>query len=78
MTEEVVTVTRKGQVTIPIRYRRKYEIMEGTKLMVREESRGILFSPLIPLEELAGADAGKISLLEAKKKLDEMRSQDRY
>jgi len=78
LTEEVVTVTRKGQVTIPIRYRRKYEIREGTKLMVWEESRGILFSPLIPLEELAGADVGKIGLLEAKKKLDEMRAQDRY
>ncbi|RLG67174.1 MAG: AbrB family transcriptional regulator, partial [Methanobacteriota archaeon] len=28
---EEVTVTRKGQVTIPVKYRRKYGINEGTK-----------------------------------------------
>lgn len=78
MTEEVVVVTRKGQVTIPIQYRRKLEIRRGTKLMVREDARGILFSPIVPLEELAGVDAAKMSLSEGKKKLDEMRAQDRY
>ncbi len=34
--------------------------------------------PIPPLEELAGADAGKVTVQEMKKRLDLMRSEDCY
>ena len=40
---EEVTVTRKGQVTIPVKYRRKYGINEGTKMLI-EDAEGASFS----------------------------------
>ena len=41
MTEEVV-VTRKGQTTIPIEFRRKYRIVEGSRLEVVDTGEGVL------------------------------------
>jgi len=73
-----VVVTRKGQVTIPAKYRRKYGIVEGMKMVVEEGSEGIIFKPIPLIEDLAGVDAGKISLEEAFRTLDKMRAQDRY
>ncbi len=40
-----ITVTQKGQVVIPARLRKKYNIKKGTKLMVKEEENGILMLP---------------------------------
>jgi len=78
MSEEIVLVTRKGQVTIPASKRKKYGIREGMRVLVKESSDGIIIKPITPIEDLAGIDAGKISLDEMKRKLDEMRRQDRY
>ncbi len=78
MPDHVVLVTRKGQFTIPMEYRRKYMIKEGMKVLVSDTPRGILLRPIPPLEELAGVDAGKVTVQEMKKRLDEMRSEDRY
>ncbi len=78
MAEQVVKVTRKGQVTIPIEQRRRLSIHEGMSLMVKESPQGILLSPVTPLEELAGIDAGKVSIEEMRRRLDKMRSEDRY
>jgi AbrB family looped-hinge helix DNA binding protein len=78
MSDRVVLVTRKGQVTIPIEQRRKYQIKQGMKVVMRDTHNGILLSPISRLEDLAGVDAGKISLEEMKKRLDRMRSEDRY
>lgn len=77
MTEEVV-VTRKGQITIPVKYRRRYALKEGSKLIVTESREGVLLKPVTPLEDLAGIDAGKISLIDALRIIDKMRIQDRY
>lgn len=77
MTEEVV-VTRKGQITIPVKYRRRYALKEGSKLIVAESREGVLLKPVTPLEDLAGIDAGKISLIDALRIIDKMRIQDRY
>ncbi len=71
-------VTRKGQVTIPVEQRKKYMIRQGMKVLVSGTPRGILLRPIPPLEDLAGADAGKVSITEMKKRLDRMRSEDRY
>ena len=77
MSDETVVVTRKGQVTIPAGYRRKYRIYKGTKLSISESQAGIVLKPITPIEDLAGIDAGKVSIEQMKRKLDEMRSQDR-
>ncbi len=78
MAEQLVRVTRKGQVTIPVEQRRRFRIREGMSLLVKDSPQGILLSPVTPLEDLAGVDAGKISIEEMKKQLDKMRSEDRY
>jgi len=40
-----VTVTRKGQTTIPAELRRKYNIAEGLRLIVMDTGQGILMKP---------------------------------
>ena len=78
MSEETVLVTRKGQVTIPVEHRKKFGIREGMRVLVRDAGDGILIKPITPIEDLAGIDAGKIRLDEMRKKLDAMRTHDRY
>jgi AbrB family looped-hinge helix DNA binding protein len=39
-------VTAKGQVVIPVALRRKYGIMEGTKVHIYEENDRIILQPL--------------------------------
>jgi AbrB family looped-hinge helix DNA binding protein len=78
LSEYLVTVTRKGQVTIPAEQRRRYKIREGSKVRFVESENGLVLKPLIPIEDLAGVDAGKISLDQMRKRVDEMRSKDRY
>ncbi len=78
MAEQIVKVTRKGQVTIPVEQRRKYSIKQGMRLLVKDSDQGILLSPVTPLEELAGIDAGRVTVEEMKRRLDKMRSEDRY
>ncbi len=78
MSEETVLVTRKGQVTIPASKRRKYGIREGMRVLVRDSDEGVLITPIIPIEDLAGADAGKVSLVQMRKELDDLRARDRY
>lgn len=71
-------VTRKGQVTIPASKRKKYGIREGMRVLVKDSIEGILIKPITPIEDLAGVDAGKVSLEHMKKELDDIRSHDRY
>ncbi len=78
MSQSIVKVTRKGQVTIPVNYRRKYKIRQGQKVVFKEERGKLIIEPITPIEDLAGAFAGKISVAAAKKMLDKMRAQDRY
>jgi len=78
MSDQLVKVARKGQVTIPVEQRRKYGIREGMKILVRDDPKGILLIPVPPIGDLAGADAGKVTVEEMRKRLDRMRSEDRY
>jgi AbrB family looped-hinge helix DNA binding protein len=73
-----VLVTRKGQVTIPVSKRKKYGIREGMRVLVKDSNEGILIRPITPIEDLAGVDARKVSLEQMRKKLDDIRSHDRY
>jgi AbrB family looped-hinge helix DNA binding protein len=72
-----VMVTRKGQVTVPIELRRKYGIVEGTKMVVEDSPFGIVFRVLPRIEDLAGVDAGKLKVEDALEIIDKMRSEDR-
>ena len=73
-----VLVTRKGQVTVPIELRRKYGIKEGMKMIVEDSDSGIVLKVVPRIEDLVGADAGKVDMEKSLKVLDKMRSEDRY
>lgn len=49
-------VTSKGQVVIPSRIRRKFNIKKGTKLFVEDNEREIVLKPMTPdyFENMAG------------------------
>lgn len=53
---ETVTVTSKGQVTIPSRLRRELRIVEGEKLLVFRDRNAIKIIPVPKLSRLAGVD----------------------
>ena len=74
MTE--VQVTSKGQITIPIELRRKYNIEEGGRVEVVEEDGKITVKRAPSFYDLAGVDAGKASVKEMKQMLDRMREED--
>ena len=48
------------------------------RVLVKDSNQGILIRPITPIEDLAGVDARKISLEQMRKKLDDIRSRDRY
>jgi len=53
---EAVTVTSKGQVTIPSRLRRELKIVKGEKLLVIREGDVIKMIPVPKLSKMAGVD----------------------
>ena len=53
---ETVTVTSKGQVTIPSRLRRELRIVKGEKLLIVREENAIKMVPVPKLSNLAGVD----------------------
>ena len=53
---ETVTVTSKGQVTIPSKLRKKLKISKGEKLLITSEDNTIKIIPIPKLSELAGID----------------------
>jgi len=74
MTE--VSVTRKGQITIPVEIRRKFGIEESSKVEVVEEEGKIVIRKRPSIFDLAGSGAGKGSVEELKSMLDQMREED--
>jgi AbrB family looped-hinge helix DNA binding protein len=74
MTE--VSVTKKGQITIPVTLRRKFRIEEGSKVEVAEEEGNIVIRKLPSIFDLAGSGAGKGDVAKLKRVLDQMRAED--
>jgi AbrB family looped-hinge helix DNA binding protein len=66
-----VKVKRKGQVTIPVELRRKFNIREGSLLEVEEREKGILFKTLPPIK--AGDVVGEKTYTKIIHELDEFR-----
>lgn len=72
---ETVTVTTKGQITIPADLRRKLEIGEGTKLIVTCEGGTLRIIPVPKLSQLAGVDEQVFKGRKPSKELEETRKE---
>ncbi|NIM45374.1 MAG: AbrB/MazE/SpoVT family DNA-binding domain-containing protein [Nitrososphaeria archaeon] len=72
---ETVTVTTKGQITIPADLRRKLQIAEGTKLIVIREDETLRIIPLPKISQLAGIDSEVFKGRKPSKELDKMRKE---
>jgi AbrB family looped-hinge helix DNA binding protein len=73
--ENIVKVTRRGQIIIPVKVRRQCGIKEGDRLEVEVTERGILFKPLPKLLDMAGIDAGYATVEQVNKMLDKLREE---
>jgi len=68
-----VTVTSKGQITIPSRLRKKLKIDKGEKLLIIEEDDAIRIVPIPKLSKLAGADMEVFKGRKPSKEIEEAR-----
>ena len=71
---QTVTVTRRGQTTIPSKLRRKYGIEEGSVLEIEDTGKGILLKKARSSLELIGT--GRRPQKEIFSLLDKMRDED--
>lgn len=69
-----VTVTRKGQTTIPQELREKYGLKEGTKLDVVDAGDGILLKKALSTRDLVGTSKNTYDQIQ--KRLNEIRRED--
>ena len=69
-----VTVTRRGQTTVPVEFRRKYGIEEGSVLEIEDTGRGLLLKKVRSTTDLIGT--GKRPQREIFDALDKMREED--
>jgi len=72
---ETVTVTSKGQVTIPSRLRRELKIVEGEKLLVIREGDAIKMIPIPKLSRMAGVDREVFEGRKPSKEIEELRKE---
>lgn len=70
MTASEVVVSRKGQITIPVKLRRKFGIEECSKVEVVEEQGKIVIKKRLSIFDLAGSGVGKRTVDELKRSLD--------
>ena len=66
-------MSRKGQVVIPARLRKKYGLKEGEKLIFIEQDQQIIIKPGTKLTDLCGSVKPIYPREEVKKKIREMR-----
>ena len=71
-----LTVTKKGQVTIPVELRRKFHIEENSKVQIFEKNGEIVIRKCLSFYDLAGTGAGEATVEELKSELDKMREED--
>lgn len=48
-------ITKKGQMTIPVEYRRKYNLKEGVLISFEETENGLVIRPVPDITDSAGA-----------------------
>jgi AbrB family looped-hinge helix DNA binding protein len=73
--KNVVTVTRRGQTTIPQRIRKQYGIKEGDRLIVEATENGILFKPVPNILDMIGIDAAYATVEQVDKMIDKLREE---
>ena len=71
-----VSVTKKGQITIPIAVRKQFGIKEGSKVEVRVVEGKIVIEKSVSIMDLAGTGQGKVEVVAVKETLDKMREED--
>jgi len=69
-----VSVTRRGQTTIPAEFRKRYAIEEGSMLDIEDTGRGLLLRKTRSTTDLVGT--GRRSQREIFEALDKMREED--
>jgi AbrB family looped-hinge helix DNA binding protein len=72
---ETVTVSSKGQVTLPSKLRRRLKITKGEKLLIVSEDNIIKLVPVPKLSKLAGADEELFSHRKPSEELKSMRKE---
>lgn len=53
------TITEKGTVSIPSAIRNKYGLRKGAKVEFLDTQEGIVIVPVVPIQELFGADKSR-------------------
>lgn len=72
-----VEVSRKGQITIPVKLRAKYKLRPGTKLLVFDTGEGIRLKPKASsLYDAAGSGSSEASVKQMKRLLNRLRKED--
>jgi AbrB family looped-hinge helix DNA binding protein len=66
-------VTRKGQITIPVKFRQKNSIREGSTVEIIDQGQKLLIEAVPNLLDQVGIDRGKYDPNTLKKMLDESR-----
>jgi len=70
-----VTITSKGQITIPSKLRKKLKIDKGEKLLIIEEDDAIRIIPIPKLSKLAGVDMEVFKGRKPSKEIEETRKE---
>jgi len=74
--ENQIVVKKKGQATIPVKVRRKYNIEEGTRLEVVETEEGILLKPKKSIWDMIGAFSDPVTADKIDKLLYKIRHEE--
>jgi AbrB family looped-hinge helix DNA binding protein len=53
----LMKITKKGQMTIPVKYRRKYNLREGVAVQFKETEAGLVIEPVPDIADAAGSMA---------------------
>ena len=72
---ETVTVSSKGQVTLPSKLRKRLKIVKGEKLLVVSEDNIIKLVPVPKLSKLAGVDKDLFANRKPSEELKAMRKE---
>ena len=72
---ETVTVTSKGQITIPSRLRRELRIVEGERILLIREGDAIKIVPIPKLSKLTGVDEEMFKGRMPSKEIEAMRKE---
>lgn len=73
--ENIVKVTRNGQITIPKKLREKFSIKKGDKLSVELTEKCRLFRKIRRFKDMAGIDAEYGTPEEINKEIDKLREE---